>query len=60
MLTVERKAELFDYMASRIDEMKLQLSFGGSDWIYHEQGTPEELAEQVETCMGYEAGDDDE
>jgi len=59
-LTVERKAELFDYLASRLDEMKLQLSFGGSDWVYHEQGSPEELAEQLEACMGYEQDDNED
>lgn len=60
MLTVERKAELFDYLASRLDEAKLQLTFGGSDWIYHEQGSPEALAEQLETCMGYEEGNEED
>ena len=29
MLTVERKAELFDYLASRLDEAKLLLSVKG-------------------------------
>lgn len=60
MLTIERKAELFDYLASRLDEMKLQLSFGGSDWIYHEQGSPEALAEQLYACMGYEEDSDED
>ena len=57
MLTVERKAELFDYLASRLDEMKLQLDFGGSEWMYHEQGSPEDLADLLEQAQEWEAGD---
>ena len=57
MLTVERKAELFDYLASRLDEMKLQLDFGGSEWFYHEQGSPEDLADLLEQAQEWEAGD---
>ena len=55
MLTIERKAELFDYLASRLDSMKLQLNFGGTDWFYHEQDTPEELANLLEQAQIYEA-----
>lgn len=54
MLSIERKAELFDYLASRLDEMKLQLDFGGSEWMYHEQGSPEALAELLEQAYEWE------
>ncbi len=57
-LTQKRKAELFDYLASRLQEAKFELSFGGNDWVYHEQGTPEELAEELEALMSYEEGDE--
>lgn len=56
-LTTERKAELFDYLASRLEEMKLQLSFGGNEWLYHERGTPEELADLLETAIDWESDD---
>ena len=58
MLTIERKAELFDYIASRLDEGKFELSFGGSKMVYHEQGSPEQLAEFLEELIEYENEDE--
>lgn len=54
MLTIERKAELFDYIASRLDEGKFELSFGSSQLVYHEQGSPEQLAEFLEELIEVE------
>lgn len=55
MLTIERKAELFDYIASRLDEGKFVLSFGSSKLVYHDQRSPEELAEHLEELLYCEA-----
>ena len=55
MLTIERKAELFDYIASRLDEGKFKLYFGSSKLVYHDQRSPEELAEHLEELLYCEA-----
>lgn len=55
ILSEERKAELFDYLASRLSSMNLKLSFGGSEWFYHEQGSPEALAQALEQAQSWEA-----
>lgn len=54
MLSIERKAELFDYLASRLVDMKLQLDFGGTEWMYLEHNSPEELAELLEQAYEWE------
>ena len=59
-LTIERKAELFDYIASRLDKGHFTLSFGGSEWAYHDQGSPEELAEILEKLMSFEIYKDED
>lgn len=59
-LTVEEKAEMFDYLASRLKEAKIITNFGGSEWIYHEKGTPEKLAQSLKTIQGYENYSEDE
>jgi hypothetical protein len=59
-LTMEQKAELFDYLASRASEIKMQLSFGGSDWVYNDRRDPEQLAAQLYQCQEWEGGDEDE
>ena len=46
----EYKAELFDYLASRIQEMKLQLSNGGHEWLYHE-GDSQDFIRLIESVM---------
>ena len=47
-LTIEEKAGLFDYLASVLMEFKVEYSFGGNEWAYHDKGTPAELAELIE------------
>lgn len=61
-LTIEQKAELFDYLASRATEIKLQLSFGGSDWVYNDRRDPVALAGSLYQAQEWEdhAEDDDE
>lgn len=61
-LTMEQKAELFDYLASRASEIKLNLSFGGSDWVYNDKRDPSQLAAQLYQAQEWEdhAEDDDE
>lgn len=58
-LTIEEKAALFDYLASRASEIKMQLSFGGSDWVYNDKRDPEQLAAQLFQCQEWESGDGD-
>lgn len=59
-LTMEQKAELFDYLTSRASEIKMQLSFGGSEWLYNDRRDPEQLAAQLYQCQEWESGDGDE
>lgn len=59
-LTVEQKAEMFDYLASRLGEAKIITNFGGSEWIYHEKGTSEQLAKSLQKIQGYENYNEDE
>jgi hypothetical protein len=59
-LTMEQKAELFDYLASRASEIKMQLSFGGSDWVYNDRRDPEQLAAQLYQCQEWESGSDED
>lgn len=53
-LSVEEKSELFDYLASRLGEAKIITNFGGCEWIYHEQKSPEALAKSLREIQGYE------
>lgn len=57
-LTVEEKAKLFDYIASRLDSGSFLLSFGGSESVYHEQRSPEKLAEELYELQSFEKGED--
>ena len=59
-LTIEQKAELFDYLASRLDEAKIITNFGGSEWIYHEKRSPETLAKSLNKIKEYENHSDDD
>lgn len=59
-LTIEEKAEMFDYLASRLGEAKIITNFGGSEWIYHEQGSPEALVKSLKEIQGYENHTDDD
>lgn len=59
-LTIKEKAELFDYLASRLEEGKVITNFGGSEWIYHERGSPEKLAQSLKEIQGYENYSEDE
>lgn len=59
-LTIKEKAELFDYLASRLAEGKVITNFGGSEWIYHERGSPEQLAKSLKEIQGYENHSDEE
>jgi hypothetical protein len=56
-LTTERKAELFDYLVSRADNIRLHLSFGGNHDIYHEQGTEHALEAKLVEAQGFEEDD---
>lgn len=59
-LTMEQKAELFDYLTSRASEIKMQLSFGGSEWLYNDRRDPEQLAAQLYQCQEWESGTDED
>lgn len=43
-LTTEKKAEMFDYLATILVEAKIRTKFGDGNPILHEHGTPEKLA----------------
>ena len=60
ILTNEEKAKWFDYLASRLGEAKIITSFGGSEWIYHEKGSPENLVASLKEIQGFEANSEDE
>ena len=59
-LTIEQKAELFDYLASRLDEAKIITNFGGSEWIYHEKRSSETLAKSLNKIKEYENHSEDD
>lgn len=54
-LSIERKAELFDYLSTRVSEMKLD-----GDWVYNDKRTAENFAEVTISHMEMEAECDDE
>jgi hypothetical protein len=53
-LTIEQKAELFDYLSTRVSEMKLRFPFGGSDWVYNDGMKPGGLARVTQSAMDME------
>ena len=53
-LTVEEKAKLFDYIASRMDSAKFCLNFGGCEKVYHEQRSSEKLAAELYDLQSFE------
>ena len=59
-LSIKEKAELFDYFASRLREAKIITNFGGSEWIYHEQGSSESLAQSLRKIQEYEEYSDED
>ena len=59
-LTIEEKAELFDYLASVLMEFKVEYEFGGNDWAYHDKGTPEELADTLRALRDMDSEAEDE
>jgi len=58
-LTPARKAELFDYLVSRADTIRLHLNFGGNHDIYHEQGSEHSLERDITEAQGFENDDDE-
>ena len=60
-LTMEQKAELFDYIASRAKEMKLVMPNGSADWLYNDRFKRGTLVAQLRQFQEREtAADDDE
>jgi hypothetical protein len=59
-LTIEQKAELFDYLSTRVSEMKLHFPGGGSDWVYNDGMKPGGLARVTQSAMDMENEMDEE
>lgn len=38
----------------------MQLSFGGSEWLYNDRRDPEQLAAQLYQCQEWESGTDED
>lgn len=55
-LTLEKKAELFDYLAKHASELKMSVG-RCSDWLYNDSRlkSPEKFASMLESFMIHEA-----
>lgn len=51
---LELKSKWFDYLASRLDNAQLKLSFGGMLDIYMDESTPEFLIKKLEQTVSFE------
>lgn len=44
-----------EFLASRLVEAKFETSFGGTEWVYHEKGSPQRLVDVAEQLKEQEA-----
>lgn len=56
------KARWFDYLASRLDNAQLKLSFGGQHniYLYESERNPESLIEELKKAISFEEYKEDD